>query len=111
MKPAHADVVQQTGEDDLFRQAGLERVGGALQQMVHRGKPQTEVVEQLRLRRHLRQPRVVAHQHVFAGILLVQRGAAINADPAVGEVEQQRLADNALELFFHLVFELVGAFR
>ena len=69
MKPAHADVVQQAGEDDLLRQPGLERVGGALQQMVHGGEAAAEVVEQRRLRRHLRQPRVVAHQHVLAGIL------------------------------------------
>ena len=108
---AHADVVQQTGEDHLLRQPGLERVGGALQEVIHGGEAVVEIVEQRRLRRHLRQPRVVAHQHVLAGVLRLQRNAAVVADLAVGEVEQKRLGDDALELFFHLMFELVGTFR
>jgi hypothetical protein len=69
-----------------------------------------EEIHQGRSLRHLRQPRVVAHQHVLARVLGEQRRTVGNARITVGEVEQTRLDDDRIELAHHLVLEGIGAF-
>ena len=112
MKLDHADIVQEAGEHDLLVVTGLERVGRALQQMSGRGEPLLEEIDQLRLVRHLRQSWVGAHEEVLAGVLRLQRGAALDRDLAVGHVEQHRLGGDLLaEVVHHPLFELVRLLR
>ena len=56
--------MHQAGEHDLLGHPGLERVLGALQEVTSRCEAVLEEIDQGRLRRHLRQARVVAHQHL-----------------------------------------------
>src|ERR1700736_1236568 len=106
----HADVVQQAGEHHLLAHAVLARELGALEQVLGGGEAAFEEVDQGRLVGHRRQPRVGTHQHVFGGIFLLQPRAALHLDLAVGEIEQHRLGDDALELLGHALLKLVGAF-
>jgi hypothetical protein len=76
--------------------------------MIHRGEAVLEEVDELRLVRHLRQPRVGAHEKVLAGVLRHQRGAALDLHLAVSHVEQHGLgSDLVVELVHHALFELV----
>ena len=104
-----ADVVQEAGEHDLFAVAALERMRRALQQMIERGEAVVEEIDQRRLLRHFRQPRIGAHQKIFVRIGGFERRAALHLHLAVGHAEQHRLGGDALaELVHHLLFELVG---
>jgi hypothetical protein len=106
-----ADVVEKARKDDFFTMAGLERVCCALQQVRGGGEPCLEEVDQRRLVRHLRQPRVGAHDEVFARIGCLEGPTVLDLDPAVGHVEQNRLGSDALaQIVHHLFFELVRAF-
>ena len=108
-EPDHADVVQEAGQDHLLVVAVLERVGGALEQMVLRGREAIlEEVEQSRLLRHLRQARVVAHQHVLARIGGRRRRLG-RVEIARGE--QHRLPDTAVHLRRQVLLKLLGALR
>ena len=109
-KSDDTDVVHKTGEHHLLVHPGLDRVSRTLQQMIRRAEPVFEEVHQGRLVRHFRQPRVVAHQEMLAGVLRQQGRAVRDAQIAVGEVEQARLYDDRpIELAHHVVLERVGA--
>jgi hypothetical protein len=82
-----ADVVEEARQHDLLLVAGLERQRRALQEMVHRYESVLEEIDQRRLVRHLRQPRIGAHQEILAGIARLQLGAADIVEIAVGHVE------------------------
>ncbi len=109
-KSDDADIVQQAGQHDLLVHAGPDRMPGALQQMIGRAKAVFEEIDQGRPLRHLRQARIVAHQHMSAGVFGHQRRAVREAHIAVGEVEQARFDDDRLvEFAHHLVLDRVGA--
>ncbi len=108
----HADVVQKARQHHLLTVPGLARERRALQQVIGGREALPEEIDQLWLLRHLRQPRIGAHQEVLAGILRHQRGAAFHLDLAVAQGEQHRLGrDLLVELEHHALFELVRLFR
>ncbi len=104
----HRDVVKETGQHDLLAVAVLYRKCRALQEMVGRGEAILEVVHQRWLFRHRRQPRVRAHVEVLAGVLVLQRRAALHLHPPVGQIAEHRLGDDLVELVHHLFFEMIG---
>ena len=105
------DVVKEAGQHDLLAVPVLERERRALQQMVGRGEPAAEIVDEGGLLRHFRKARVLAHEEELAGVLRLQRGATCHLDPAVGQIAQHRLGDDVLEFMHHALFELVCALR
>ena len=107
-----ADVVKKTCEHDLFAVAALERMCCALQKMVERREAVVEEVDQRRLLRHFRQPRIGAHQKILVGIGGLEHRAVLHLDLAVGHSEQHGFGgDTRAELVHHLLFELVGLRR
>ena len=106
------DVVQQAGEDQLFRKARLPGVMRALQQ-VHRGAEAIlEEIDQRRRLRHRGQARIVAHHQLGAGPGLEQRaGGGRRAHVAVGIHVQPRLDHDMVEFARHLFFQRIGALR
>src|SRR5262245_1441532 len=107
-----ADVVKEARQHHLLLVAGLERQRRALQQMVHRHEPVLEEVDERGLVRHLRQPRIGAHEEILARIARLQLGAADVIETAVAHVEQRRFGgDLVVELVHHFFFELVRLLR
>ena len=104
-EPGHRDVVQQAGEHHLVGEPVLLREVRALQQMGRREVVEAtpKEVEQGRLVGHRRQAGVFPHEHPAAESVLAE-----SAFP-VGQVVEERLADDALAELLHLtVFEFVG---
>ena len=101
--------MHEAGEDDLLVHAGPDGVPGALQQVVRWTKAVFEEVHQGRFLRHFGQARVVAHQHVLAGIGRQQCRAVRGAHIAIGEFEQTRFDDDRIEFAHHPVLERIGA--
>jgi hypothetical protein len=82
----------------------------ALQQMRGRGEPRLEEIDQRRLLRHRRQPRIGAHEEMLAGMGGEQSRPLRHLHLAVAEIEQRRAGGDALAQFVHHgLFELVGA--
>jgi len=97
--------MQQAGEHHLFRQSGVDRVPRALQDMRRRAEAIFEKVDQGRLFRHFRQPRIVAHQDPRLRVLRHDRaGVRRRTHIAFGHAVEPRLDDDVVELVAHLLF-------
>src|SRR5215470_454184 len=83
------NVVQQTGQYDLFRLAAFECVSRALQQMRCRSETMTEIVDQRWLLWHGWQARIVAHEKKFSGILSAYLRTGIHLDVTVHQVRER----------------------
>jgi len=83
---------------------------GALQQVVRRTKAIFEEIHQRGPLGHLRQARVIPHQHVLAGVRGKESRAARSAGITVSQIEQARFDDDCVELAHHPMLERVSAF-
>ena len=104
------DVVEEAGEDRLFRHAGLEGMGCALDHMVGAVGAVFEEIDQRRLGRHRGQAGVVADQEMLAGFLGEAEPHAQRTQLAIHHVVERRLGDQHVELFALFAFQFVGAF-
>ena len=68
-----------------------------------------EKVEERRLRRHFRQPRIVGHQLIFAVFSRKVRTHVGSAELAVRHIEQRRFRKEYIELIAHLPLEGICA--
>jgi hypothetical protein len=82
------NVVQQTGQHDLFRLVAFERVSRALQQMRCRSEAMTEIVDQRWLLWHRRQARIVAHEKELFRMPGAHLHAGIHLDVTVHQVRE-----------------------
>ena len=105
-------VVQQAGEDDLLRHAGLQRARRALQHVIGGREAEAEEVLQRRILRHRLEPLDVAasvDEEAAGAAAVVARfdlrfelgdGREFSAGACGGDL--------LVELFFHVVLERVG---
>src|SRR5262245_12409412 len=85
-------------------------MGRALQHMIDAARAALEEIVERRLRGHLRQPRIVAHQLIPAALRRGIRTHIGSAELAISHVEQSRLRNENVELVAHLPLQGICAF-